>query len=867
MSNPSQDWLSLENCRVDLERGTIVGHQDGESLGSLTTMERRLITHLARNADRPIARNELLEKVWGYNGNVITRTVDVAIRRLRSKLERDAANPTHIITIHGLGYRFAGPVPDVRQLEATSIPPELTPLVGRVADVAAVRETIASGARVLTITGAGGIGKSALALHIGHGCDTPVVYVDLTDTTDDTSTVSAIASALGVYLNGSTVEAAMERVRQPLVRLGDALIVLDNADGICPSIRRLLATWLVGTETTFMVTSRTVLRLAGEHVHRIGPLSMTAGIDLFTQRQRQRRGALGSQDDLEPLMTALDGNPLAIELAAARASFLTPTQLLRRLDQRFTLLQASPGEVQHRHASLRQVIDTSWSWLTETERTVACRCAVFRGSFDLDAVTVILDDTAFETVEALVDHSLLRLQETPTGVRLRMDESVRAYAREQLGTDIGAIQNAHATYFGDWGMHQRKHLRRANGHAALTRLNTERDNLLSALENTETPTTALKLGLALFDLGTARGPLSVRDQAVRRALEIGQSGDPLLLAELLVTRMEPMRSVRDPDALHRELDVAETLSVTNTAARACVDMARAELAYRLGNVAEALTLVHDAGPLLPPTRRTDGQLLEARCHQRLGDDDAARPVFDAALAAFTRTGDLLGEARTRFYASFLDERAGRIERAAERLQRACERFGDMGNVAGEAVARVTLAGVYLDHGHNAKAQEQLDKAVQLARSIGDLYSEGIASINLGNLHLSLGDRTAAATSFRSAVGLLYQQGAPADEAVALANLGIAERDQGLLVLALQRCSELDLDMLSSIAHAWLAALQAIESQPIQAAANLEKARTLANPASQGTVDILARVVEGKSSRDTPPPIRVDERIAYHFASE
>ena len=182
-----------------------------------------------------------------------------------------------------------------------------------------------------------------------------------------------------------------------------------------------------------------------------------------------------------------------------------------------------------------------------------------------------------------------------------------------------------------------------------------------------------------------------------------------------------------------------------------------------------------------------------------------------------------------------------MQRAAERLERACECFGEVGNFTGEATARVTLAGVYLDHGHLEEASAQLDLAMALARRIGDLYSEGIATINLGNLHLVREERRAAADCFRHAVAVLYRQGAPADEAVALANLGIAERDSGLIQQVLLRCDELGLKMLGSIALAWLAAMQAVRGESEPALKNLDRARRQANHASAATVEVLSLI--------------------------
>ncbi len=875
MTEHAQDWLTLDGCRVDLVRGTVVAVPSNQTRATLTTIERRLLAHLACHAERAVARDELLEQVWGYQGQIVTRTVDVAIRRLRSKLEVDPAVPTHIVTVHGAGYRFAGPIPVLRDASAATVPPELTELVGRSHAIQTIEQLLSSGARAVTVTGSGGIGKSRLAVHLAHKHTGGAVFVELADATDEHSVVAAVAAALGVHLTGSTVEAATERIRRPLAQRPDLLVVLNNAETVIAPLRALLVSCLAGTQVHFLVTSRRILRMAGEHRYLLRPLSAAAGRALFLQRRAQLLGEQGDDEGLDELVRALDGNPLALELAAARSSVLSPSALLARLDERLSLLTARDGQVQHRHSSLRDVLQTSWALLTDDERRVAAWCSVFRGGFDLRAVGEVLGDPQLDVVEALVDHSLLRPVETPTGLRLRMDESVRAYALEQLADDAPAVRQAHAAFYAAWGMDQRSRLRSADGNAVLHALHVERLNLLAALYATQDPNTALTLGLVLHALGTARGPLSMRDDAVRHALSVGADGAPLLRSELLVVRMEPMRTVRDAEELAHELDIAQALCAGNDAARARVDLARAELAHRLGDVPEALRLAQRATVHLTPSTQADGSVLVARCLQRLGDVEAARPAFDTALAYATRNADVLGEARTRFFAAFLDERFGRMQRAAERLERACECFGEVGNFTGEATARVTLAGVYLDHGHLEEASAQLDLAMALARRIGDLYSEGIATINLGNLHLVREERRAAADCFRHAVAVLYRQGAPADEAVALANLGIAERDSGLIQQVLLRCDELGLKMLGSIALAWLAAMQAVRGESEPALKNLDRARRQANHASAATVEVLAGVVElesgvqpdALSDRLPGPNARVDERIAGVFLEE
>ena len=874
MTTRSHDWLALEGRRVDLVRGTVVDAANEATLSTLTTIERKLLAYLARNAERAVSRDELLHQVWGYQGQIVTRTVDVAVRRLRSKLELDPGNPRHIVTVHGHGYRFAGPVAVAIEPVSQPLPAELTPLVGRDALVHAVQDRMREGARLVTLTGAGGAGKSRVAIHIAHQHRGPSAWAELADARDPRAVLVAVASSLGVYLNGSTVPAAMERVGRALKRQPSLLLVLDNGEAVAHELPALLTPWLSETDTTFLLTSRVVARMAGEHVVDVGPLSVEAGTELYTARRMQRTHSDADGPAVASLVRALDGNALAIELAAARAAVLPPSALLERLDDRLSLLQVPAGQVQHRHGSLRAVIDASWSLLSERERSVASRCSVFRGGFDLHAVDVIVGSPSIDVVESLVDHSLVRVIEAPSdigGVRFRMDETVRAFAAEQLSDDAPALHNSHAQWACALGLRELARLRGPDGRNALERLHIERDNLLAALYGTTDPALALGLGRVWQALGTARGPLSVRDDAVSHALTLGADGPGEALAELLIARLEPMRSMREVQALRA--DIARAREGMQTASGlAKVDVAEAELCYRLGEVDAALDLVRAALPALPAGERTDAHVLVGRCLLRRDGPDAARSVLADAVTEAVREGDRLGEARARFYGAFVEERAGNVELAAQRIAEARTRYADVGDVSGEATTRVALAGFLLDHGQADAAEHELAEAIALAQRVGDLYSEGIAFINTGNLHLSRSEHALAESAFREAVSLLHRQGAPADSAVAMANLGIMQRDTASLQAVVDQCEELELTMLASLCWAWLSALHAAAGELTLATSSLQRARDLSNAASRQTVEVLALALahaqgepaDAVRAKLPGPDARVDERVAAEF---
>ncbi|MCU1444550.1 DUF4062 domain-containing protein [Cryobacterium sp.] len=372
----------------------------------------------------------------------------------------------------------AAPAPAAPADEALStFPSPVTELIGRSREVAGLKRTLAREAvRLVTVTGPGGMGKTRLAIDVGEdlALEYPdgVYFVDLAPVQDPANVATAIAQTLGVRNTG---DGPVEDKLVIALRNRRVLLVLDNFEQVLPAgsvVTRLLAA-LPGLNV--LVTSRALLRVNGEHNCELGPLAqphtngddrpgsvpLTAArrspaVTLFVERSRAVRPdfelTAANVEAVVRICAALDGVPLALELAAARIRLLSPDLMLARLDRRLPLLSGGMTDLPARQQTLRRTIEWSTQLLGDEEHRLLARLGVFVGGFTLEAVESICAGDGPDVLSmlgVLVDSSLVRQEERPRQTYFTMLATVREYALEQLeasGT-LDDLRRAHAAHY------------------------------------------------------------------------------------------------------------------------------------------------------------------------------------------------------------------------------------------------------------------------------------------------------------------------------------------------------------------------------------------------------------------------------------
>ena len=451
----------------------------------------------------------------GYGGQILlsdaTRALveselpaNLSLRDLGPHRLRDLAHPVRLyeLAVEGLPSNF--PPPKSLDARPNNLPVQLTRFIGRQGQIAEIKRRLLNGARLLTLTGPGGTGKTRLAIEVA-GETLPAFedgawFVDLAAVEDPTLVISAIAETLGVT---AEVGRSLQDALGSSLRDKAMLVVLDNFEQVVDAgaaIERLLQAAL---RLKVLVTSRTVLHRYGEQEFPVPPLDLPdpgrlsdlsslaqyEAIGLFVER------AVAVKPDfvLTPLSAPsvaeiairLDGLPLAIELAASRIKILSPQAILERIGRGSALLVSRLRDVPARQRTLRGAIEWSYRLLTEAERVLFKQLSVFQGGATVAAIESICGpdagDETLDKLASLIDNSLLRQVETTDGAdRFVMLETIKAYAEERL-EDLpelsAATQRAHAEYFADFAQQQWEQLTGQGRQAALAAMAADISNL------------------------------------------------------------------------------------------------------------------------------------------------------------------------------------------------------------------------------------------------------------------------------------------------------------------------------------------------------------------------------------------------------
>jgi predicted ATPase len=682
----------------------------------------------------------------------------------------------------------SGPVEPALPATPTNVRSALTSFVGRQDDLAGIGALL-DAHRLVTLVGAGGCGKTRLAIEFAARRLTAfpggVWFAPLDSLSSGDAVPAAVAEAVGLSAADTASQPVLaptdlsERLRAMLTDR-TALVVLDNCEHVIEQAARFSGDMLVwAPRLRLLATSREALRIPGEVVWRVPALGTDDAITLFTERARGARADFElSEDDraiVAEVCSRVDGMPLAIELTAARTSAFTVGQLADRLDDRFRLLTTGTRTALPRHQTLRAVTDWSYDLLFDDERAVFERLAVFSGGCSLEAAEAVCSDEDLAPAEIgglvgrLVDKSLVVADGSG---RFRLLQTLAHYGRQRLDDDGGdAVRDRHAAYHAELAELSSVDWRRPAGHSQTWWL----DCLTSELDN---------LRVAL-DWSITRGDAQTAQQLAGSLgwywLHAGRAVEGHRWLEAAVACGAPTDLPVRAGAVAWAAWVGLVAGDTDAAAR------HAPEAIRLSEQAVANTSLG-----LAWTVSAQLALLEGRA-------DLAATCLDRAQAADEAVDDQWHKgiaASLRMWAASL---RGEQEPAAREAHTAVRIFRSVGDVC-------TLAPTLIEYSRMLESVGKLDEAEEVAREARDVSEnfglrcwQSTTRARLGSLALVRGDTTRAAEHYRAALDLARDVVLPTAEAAALDGLALTWERNGDHESA-HRCRQEARALLDRIGH-------------------------------------------------------------------
>ena len=681
---------------------------------------------------------------------------------------RGVARPERVVQLcHSDLRNDFPPLRTAKSLAAHNLPLQFTSFVGRGPQLAEVRKLLGE-ERLVTLTGAGGVGKTRLAAQVASQLAAEfadgVWYVDFAPITDPDVVPVVVARVLGLpdQPGRSTMDTLLRFVRDRQM-----LVVLDNCEHLLDACAELVVALLGGAPgLTMLATSREAIGVTGEAMWRVASLSVAdEAVELFTDRARLARTGFTVTDDnaaaVGEICRRLDGIPLAIELAAARVRALSLAEILDGLRDRFRLLTGSSRAAVRRQQTLRASVDWSHVLLTEPERVLFRRVAVFLGGFDLHAAHAVAGGAEVERYQVLdqltllVDKSLVVADESGGTTRYRLLETVRQYALERLGEsgEADIVRSRHRDHYSALagvldapaGSDCEQRIEQAD---------IEIDNLRAAfgwsLENSDVELALalasslqplwlargrLREGLAWFD--TALTDLDAQHPGVTPAVRARALADRATFA-IWVDAAESLDLARQALVIARGVDDPALLARALTACGYVAGYFDAEAAP--GYFAEAIGLARELDDRWRLSQILTAQAVAAAFIA--GDPIATRGPAEEGRDLADAIGNRFDSRRCRFWLAMAQLYQGDLARAAAQF---AELVAEA-NAAHDGVFEVnSLAsqGIVLAYqGEAGAARAAADAAIQAAAEVGGVFA-GIGYVALAAAAVAAGDVAAA----------------------------------------------------------------------------------------------------------------------------
>ncbi|HEX6270837.1 MAG TPA: tetratricopeptide repeat protein [Anaerolineales bacterium] len=748
----------------------------------------------------------------------------VILRDMGEHKFRDVLQPMHVFQV--MAPDLQTEFPPLRALDVfpNNLPAQLTSFVGRNKEVEQIKKHLGQ-CRLVTLTGAGGIGKTRLSIQTASEMlnDFPngAWLVELAPLSDPALVTQAVVNTLGLIEQAG---------RSPISVLTDflqtkrALLILDNCEHLTQACAKLGESLLHSCpDLRILATSREALGISGEITYLIPPLTLPdpieeregalihyEAVELFVERAQTALPGFSITRDNAPVITQicqhLDGIPLAIELAAARVRLLSVEEIAARLDDRFRLLTGGARTALPRHQTLQALIDWSYDILSESERVLFRRLSVFAGGWTLEAAERVAGgewqvesgtspsthnlppEDILDLLTQLVNKSLV-IAERRQGPETRYDmlETIRQYAREkswQAG-EGESLRRRHLAYYVDLAERAEPHLRAPDMVMWLDRLEAEHDNIRSALEwALEGDIEAeLRLASALLWFWHIRGHKNEGIEWLERALSI----------EAMDRDDQPMTPSRTM-IRGKALNASGSLMVMNH-----------EFAKAPARLEESLTLFKELGPT--------GKRGMAHALLRLGSslptgDIRAGSLLEQSLALFRELRDKFG------IAECLMLLAGQVASLAEKdddysqailfTEEQLALRKEIGDQDGAAVALSILGDLVLSQGDYQKATMLYEEALAGFRAVRNSGAVSLSLIGFGDIFFWRGDYERAAQIYEAALSLAQDLGYKFIIALNMYSLGIIAWFQGAYARAVQLIEESQ-PMFRVISNHWLIA--------------------------------------------------------------